>query len=268
MEEAEPQEEEEELPMYQEHYNALFSMDFVETKYPQDDTMRTLGIFEDVELVLKNMQLASSSLTAWSLTRSSLKKIYSMDFIKTSSLRALIELTFQRNWNGLIWMSRKGVIAKRVKTAPDGSIENQRQAADRLAEERMFRARPKPSVRLKSRPKFLGRSHHDPGNIPAVGQATTTHATPHTTMPREPGSNASRPRNLLAYHGRCTVRAGKDVPRPAEKHRPNLHPSDHSRPTEKSSGHDRSDSATTRLSGRPSRPTVRTPRSTRKPAPT
>ncbi|CAA7038402.1 unnamed protein product [Microthlaspi erraticum] len=28
------QEEEEELPMYQEHYNALFSMDFVETKYP------------------------------------------------------------------------------------------------------------------------------------------------------------------------------------------------------------------------------------------
>ncbi|CAA7044046.1 unnamed protein product [Microthlaspi erraticum] len=31
MEEAEPQEEEDELPMYQEHYNALFSMDFVET---------------------------------------------------------------------------------------------------------------------------------------------------------------------------------------------------------------------------------------------
>ncbi|CAA7026008.1 unnamed protein product [Microthlaspi erraticum] len=39
-----------------------------------------------------------------------------MDFIKTSSLRALIELTFQRNWNGLIWMSRKGVTTKRVKT--------------------------------------------------------------------------------------------------------------------------------------------------------
>ncbi|CAA7023166.1 unnamed protein product [Microthlaspi erraticum] len=32
-------------------------MDFVETKYPHDDTMRDLGIFEDVELVLKNMQL-------------------------------------------------------------------------------------------------------------------------------------------------------------------------------------------------------------------
>ncbi|CAA7018640.1 unnamed protein product [Microthlaspi erraticum] len=43
--EAEPQEEEEKLPMYQEHYNALFSMDFVETKYPHDDTMKA-WIFE------------------------------------------------------------------------------------------------------------------------------------------------------------------------------------------------------------------------------
>ncbi|CAA7020986.1 unnamed protein product [Microthlaspi erraticum] len=33
-------------------------MDFVETKYPHDDTMKALGIFEDVELVLKNMRLA------------------------------------------------------------------------------------------------------------------------------------------------------------------------------------------------------------------
>ncbi|CAA7018045.1 unnamed protein product [Microthlaspi erraticum] len=58
MEEEESEEEEDELPMYQEHYDALFSMDFVETKYPHDDTMRALGIFEDVELVLKNMRLA------------------------------------------------------------------------------------------------------------------------------------------------------------------------------------------------------------------
>ncbi|CAA7035230.1 unnamed protein product [Microthlaspi erraticum] len=57
MEEAES-EEEDELPMYQEHYNALFSMDFMDTKYPHVDTMKALGIFEDVELVLKNMHLA------------------------------------------------------------------------------------------------------------------------------------------------------------------------------------------------------------------
>ncbi|CAA7037007.1 unnamed protein product [Microthlaspi erraticum] len=43
MEEEESEEEEDELPMYQEHYDALFSMDFVETKYPHDDTMRPLG---------------------------------------------------------------------------------------------------------------------------------------------------------------------------------------------------------------------------------
>ncbi|CAA7049948.1 unnamed protein product [Microthlaspi erraticum] len=43
MEEEESEEEEDELPMYQEHYDALFSMDFVETKYPHDDTMKALG---------------------------------------------------------------------------------------------------------------------------------------------------------------------------------------------------------------------------------
>ncbi|CAA7049249.1 unnamed protein product [Microthlaspi erraticum] len=56
--EPQEEEEEEELPMYQEHYNALFSMDFMDTKYPHVDTMKALGIFEDVELVLKNMHLA------------------------------------------------------------------------------------------------------------------------------------------------------------------------------------------------------------------
>ncbi|CAA7021329.1 unnamed protein product [Microthlaspi erraticum] len=77
-----------------------------------------------------------------------------MDFIKTSSLRALIELTFQRNWNGLIWMSRKGVTTKRVKTAPDGSIENSAQPRSPAGREtnvsRSARISP---VRLKSRPK-------------------------------------------------------------------------------------------------------------------
>ncbi|CAA7045928.1 unnamed protein product [Microthlaspi erraticum] len=58
MAEAEPQEEEDDLPMFQAHYDALFSMDFVETKYPHDGAMKALGIFKDVELVLKNMHLA------------------------------------------------------------------------------------------------------------------------------------------------------------------------------------------------------------------
>ncbi|CAA7046890.1 unnamed protein product [Microthlaspi erraticum] len=72
MEEEESSEEEDELPMYQEHYDALFSMDFMDTKYPHVDTMKALGIFEDVELVLKNMHLAKLFSTTWNPTRSSL----------------------------------------------------------------------------------------------------------------------------------------------------------------------------------------------------
>ncbi|CAA7014718.1 unnamed protein product [Microthlaspi erraticum] len=67
MEEEESEEEEDELPMYQEHYDALFSMDFVETKYPHDDTMKALGIFEMWSWSSRTCTWPSSSLTAWSL---------------------------------------------------------------------------------------------------------------------------------------------------------------------------------------------------------
>ncbi|CAA7035281.1 unnamed protein product [Microthlaspi erraticum] len=133
-----------------------------------------------------------------------------MDFIKTSSLRALIELTFQRNWNGFIWMSRKGVIAKRVKTAPDGSIENQRpNRAVRLAEERMFRARPKPSPsEVSAKVQTTGRSQHDPGNIVPRSAKHNAHATAHD-QPREPGTSLAAAQ--LPYHGRC-IRPSRGTP--------------------------------------------------------
>ncbi|CAA7036905.1 unnamed protein product [Microthlaspi erraticum] len=51
-------------------------------------------------------------------------------------------------------MSRKGVTTKRVKTVQTALSRISAQTAQRLAEKRLFRARPKPSVRLKSRPKF------------------------------------------------------------------------------------------------------------------
>ncbi|CAA7052916.1 unnamed protein product [Microthlaspi erraticum] len=185
-----------------------------------------------------------------------------MDFIKTSSLRALIELTFQRNWNGLIWMSRKGVIAKRVKTAPDGSIENQRPTAQTGWPRNECSALGQNHRPSEVSAKVQSADHASrPGKHSRGRPSHNRHATPRTTMPREPGT---KPRGRATY-SRTTadVRPSReDVPRPAEKHRPNSIPSDH-RPTVKSSGHDRSDSATTRLSGRPSRPTVRTPRSTR-----
>ncbi|CAA7020488.1 unnamed protein product [Microthlaspi erraticum] len=128
-----------------------------------------------------------------------------MDFIKTSSLRALSELTFQRNWNGLIWMSRKGVMTKRVKTGPDGSIEHRANRAHRPIEERTYRDRP--SHIIASR-QVHGRAHVPTREATSRGRprlATTSRA-----RPRARGSNASRPRNSVR---------GRSI-RPTRKARP------------------------------------------------
>ncbi|CAA7016806.1 unnamed protein product [Microthlaspi erraticum] len=174
-----------------------------------------------------------------------------MDFIKTSSLRALIELTFQRNWNGFIWMSRKGVIAKRVKAAPDGHIENQRRTRRPAGRgTNVPRSAKTVSVRLKSRPKSKPSADHayDPGNIvPRSAKQASRHAAhDQARASRETSLAAAQP--VPRTTADASVRAGKNVPRPAEKpsaksiRRP-------SRPTEIIRP-DRSDSAKTRLSGR------------------
>ncbi|CAA7027636.1 unnamed protein product [Microthlaspi erraticum] len=186
-----------------------------------------------------------------------------MDFIKTSSLRALIELTFQRNWNGFIWMSRKGVIAKRVKAAPDGYIENQRRTRSPAGRGTNVPRSAKYSVRLKSRPKFKPSADHAtrPGkHCPAVGQAQR-HATPRTTSARA-GKQASRPRNLRVPRPMHPSEPGRTSHVRPRNHRPNLirRPS---RPTMKHPATTVPTRPKTRLSGRSSRPTVRTPRSTR-----
>ncbi|CAA7030844.1 unnamed protein product [Microthlaspi erraticum] len=90
-----------------------------------------------------------------------------MDFIKTSSLRALIELTFQRNWNGLIWMSRNGVITKRVETVQTVLSRVSAQPHSPAGRETIVSRSAKVTpVRLKSRPKFETDRpiiQHDPG---------------------------------------------------------------------------------------------------------
>ncbi|CAA7057494.1 unnamed protein product [Microthlaspi erraticum] len=137
-----------------------------------------------------------------------------MDFIKTSSLRALIELTFQRNWNGFIWMSRKGVIAKRVKAAPDGYIENQRRTRRPAGRgTNVPRSAKTVSVRLMSRPKSNHSADHTarPGKH-ARGRPSQRHATPRTTK------RASRETSLAAAQpvprttADASVRAGKERP--------------------------------------------------------
>ncbi|CAA7027654.1 unnamed protein product [Microthlaspi erraticum] len=174
-----------------------------------------------------------------------------MDFIKTSSLRALIELTFQRNWNGLIWMSRKGVITKRVKTVQTALSRISAQPRSPAGRETMFpRSAKVTSVRLKSRPKFkpTGRSRNTTRETLSRGRPSQT-LTPHRARPKR-ASRETRPRGR-ATRSRTTadasVRAGKNVPRPAENFIGQISSARPRRPTANPSDPDRSDSPTTRF---------------------
>ncbi|CAA7052901.1 unnamed protein product [Microthlaspi erraticum] len=147
-----------------------------------------------------------------------------MDFIKTSSLRALSELTFQRNWNGLIWMSRKGVMAKRVKTVQTALSRTAAKPQQRPAEKRMFTRSAKSNTSVPPSP--AEHTHHDPGsNVPRSASHN------HSSRCRARPCRASREERLaaaqLTYHGRCAVRAGSR-PASGQETSANLHPSDHS----------------------------------------
>ncbi|CAA7044587.1 unnamed protein product [Microthlaspi erraticum] len=183
-----------------------------------------------------------------------------MDFIKTSSLRALIELTFQRNWNGFIWMSRKGVIAKRVKTAPDGHIENQRPNAQTgWPRNDVPRSAKTVSVRLSlgQSPIPIGRS-----------RVTTRETSPRSAKPQPPRHNRARPkrasRESLAAAQLPHVPARTLRPTRGTMPRVRPRPSANSiRPTAGRPLHHPATTVPTQPKTRPSRPTVRTPRSTR-----
>ncbi|CAA7045133.1 unnamed protein product [Microthlaspi erraticum] len=152
-----------------------------------------------------------------------------MDFIKTSSLRALIELTFQRNWNGLIWMSRKGVITKRVKTVQTALSRKQRPTAQSgWPRNYCFALGQIISVRLKSRPKFEDR----PITITTREYCPRSAKPPSRHARARPcrASRGTRPRGR-ATHSRTTadasVRAGKTSHVRPRNLRPNLNPPDH-----------------------------------------
>ncbi|CAA7035526.1 unnamed protein product [Microthlaspi erraticum] len=96
------------------------------------------------------------------------------------------------------------------------------------------------------------------------GRPSQRHATPRTTKAREPGNKASRPRNPSRVpRPMHPSEPGKNVPRPAENFIGQIYPLDHAADRNPSDP-DRSDSHD-RLSGRSSRTTVPTPRSTRSP---
>ncbi|CAA7052858.1 unnamed protein product [Microthlaspi erraticum] len=165
-----------------------------------------------------------------------------MDFIKTSSLRALIELTFQRNWNGIIWMSRKGVITKRVKTVQTalsssaqprtGWPRNERSALGHII--RPPSPRPSSNRPGKQRPAVEPPRHHKRTTAPASREASLAAAQPMYRGRSHPSDREARP-----------VR-----PKSSANHHPPTTPAD------TNLGHDRSDSADDPMSGRSSRPTV------------
>ncbi|CAA7018761.1 unnamed protein product [Microthlaspi erraticum] len=152
-------------------------------------------------------------------------------------------------------MSRKGVTTKRVKTVQTALSRISAQPRSPAGRETLVSRSAKPSVRLKSRPKFkppadaiTTREH-----CPAVGRATTTPR--HAARPHVPPRQWRRPSREATSRVRPRTSA-------------NLHPSDHSgRPRIHPATTVPIDptTATTRSSGRSSRPTVRTPRSTRSP---
>ncbi|CAA7020854.1 unnamed protein product [Microthlaspi erraticum] len=82
----------------------------------------------------------------------------------------------------------------------------------------MFRARPnriRPSEVSAKVQTTRPITHHDPGNIARGRPSHNAHATPRTTK-RASREQASRPRNLSRTTADASVRAGKNVPRPAE----------------------------------------------------
>ncbi|CAA7028540.1 unnamed protein product [Microthlaspi erraticum] len=143
----------------------------------------------------------------------SLKTIYSMDFIKTTSPWAPSELAFQCNWIHIIWMSRKGVMIDLVKTGPDGSNRELASrpygTADRgTSVPRAANVRTHPSSHLNARRAHVptreastcGRPIRSPATLAAHdrtaragGQCLTTvrHNTCHT---HDPSVRSGRPR--------------------------------------------------------------------------
>ncbi|CAA7044718.1 unnamed protein product [Microthlaspi erraticum] len=161
---------------------------------------------------------------------------------------------------------RAGRSGKHARPRPNLSAKTEFGRPNRSTATKSIGHRPK--TFLGQEPLFLLQNHSAarksrPGKLlPAVGHATPR---PRTTKPREPGvtprGRATHPRTT---HERA-VRPGKLRPASGRDFIGQVSPVRPQRPTTHPSDPDRSDSATIRFSGRSSRTTVPTPRSTRSP---
>ncbi|CAA7022545.1 unnamed protein product [Microthlaspi erraticum] len=151
---------------------------------------------------------------------------------------------------------KKAIVSSESKHKPRTPADRGTNVRDRPAHIRI-----PPSPRPSSRP--------DPESNVPVEPSLARHHKPCTTAPREQEGNSSRPRG--------TTHVPRPTHPPTGRHRPvtgqvssaKTYPSVRPRrPNTKTIGHDRPDRTDGRLrpdDGRPSRPTVRTVRSTRSP---
>ncbi|CAA7019949.1 unnamed protein product [Microthlaspi erraticum] len=175
-----------------------------------------------------------------------------------------------KTYNGVLYPSNKDACYARKRSynqksedCPDGSIENQRPTAQSgWPRNECSTLGQISSVRLKSRPKSktVGRSRI---TTRETSRGRPRHATTAHDQTREPGKRLAAAQ-LIRVPRRCAVRPGKLRPASGRDfigqiHRPTT-AADHEsvRPRPFRLGH-------TRLSGRSSRTTVPTPRSTRSP---
>ncbi|CAA7058071.1 unnamed protein product [Microthlaspi erraticum] len=115
----------EELPMYQEHYNALFSMDFMDTKYPHVDTMKALGIFEDVELGSQEHALGQALLLSHGILQGA--------HLRVLSFNEAVGILFGFNYGeGTKWNFKEKELQRVWATIADGVYSSSRSKAAQI----------------------------------------------------------------------------------------------------------------------------------------
>ncbi|CAA7038251.1 unnamed protein product [Microthlaspi erraticum] len=102
----------------------LFSMDFMDTKYPHVDTMKALGIFEDVELVSRTCTWPSSSLPHGILQGAHLRV--------PSFNEAAGNLVWVQLWRGTKWNFKEKELQRVWATIADGVYSSSRSKAAQI----------------------------------------------------------------------------------------------------------------------------------------
>ncbi|CAA7029310.1 unnamed protein product [Microthlaspi erraticum] len=119
--------------MYQEHYDALFSMDFMDTKYPHVDTMKALGIFEMWSWSSRTCTWPSSSLPHGILQGAHLRVPSFNEGEKRMVTFRQLEILFGFNYGeGTKWNFKEKELQRVWATIADGVYSSSRSKAAQI----------------------------------------------------------------------------------------------------------------------------------------